>query len=337
MSTQSTTPTWEEILPEPWTTLILGSRGSGKTALGHRLLELWGDSSHVEQPRDAYIMGLPEDVAAHLPGWIERLSPTTTMSEWPEDSIVLFHEAHHLLHARRSMDAENLEIDKLLTISRHKNSCVIVETQQSQRLDRNAVTAVDAVIVRQPALLQTEFERKGMREVISCAEEIFQQYVTDVSDPDSNWTFREQDPNVKKAAYVYSERFEGAYPHEIELADHYTDGISMAYSDAVRGFTSSETVSGENDNSLFSDEQTALDAVAEWEMENRPMSFDHVGAKHDDVPLQHAWNQLSVLSGKRLVKKTYNANNSPAQYRLTDAGWEASEYQEPSVPVVEPD
>jgi hypothetical protein len=334
--TSPTPPTWDDILIEPWTALILGSRGSGKTALGHRLLELWGDPTHTDDPRDAYIMGLPEDVEAQLPAWIRRLPTNTAMEAWPEDSIVLLHEAHHILHARRSMDAENLEIDKLLTVSRHKNSCVIVETQQSQRLDRNAVTAVDAVIVRQPALLQTEFERKGMRKVISRAEDVFQQYTTDISDEEADWTFRRQDPAAKKAAYVYSERFEGAYPHEIELAEHYTDEISTAYGGTVGVIEEAERDSTSSERAELADnERTALNAVAEWEIENRPLSFEHKGATHDTIPLQHAWNPLSALHGKQLLKKTYNANNSPTQYRLTDEGWKKSDHEEPSTPEVE--
>jgi hypothetical protein len=323
-------PEWRDILPEPWTALILGSRGAGKTALGHRLLELYGDPEYAEDPRDAYIMGLPEDVSEQLPDWIERLPTGTSMDEWPEDSIVLLHEAHHILHARRSMDAENLEIDKLLTVSRHKNSSIIVETQQSQRLDKNAVTAADAVIVRQPSLLQTEFERRGMRKLIERAEAVFDQYVTDVSGTDEEWTFREQSDAAKTAAYVYSERFEGEYPHEIALADHYTDDISTAYSEA--GVGAAEDGDNDANPGVDADEQAALDAVAEWEAENRPLDFEHMGASHNEVPLQSAWNHLSSLAGKGLLKQTYSSSNKPNEYRLTDEGWAESSVDEPDAP-----
>ena len=322
----SDAPTWTDILVEPWTALILGSRGAGKTALGHRLLELWADPDFTDDPRDAYIMGLPDDVADQLPEWIEVLPTGTAMEEWPEDSIVLLHEAHHILHARRSMDAENLEIDKLLTVSRHKNSCIIVETQQSQRLDRNAVTAVDGVIVRQPALLQTEFERKGMRTVISRAEEVFQDFVTDISDPEDDWTYREQDPAAKKAAYVYAERFEGAYPHEIQLADHYSDDISTAYGGAVGAMEDAE---GESSGRLSEDEAAALDAACAWVKDNAPLKYEHKGVDHNDVPGGASWNTLSSLARKCLIEQTYSASSSPNQYRPTDEGWVESSFEPP--------
>lgn len=142
-------PEWTDFLVDPFVALILGQRGSGKTALGHRLLELYGENTD----RQAYILGFPEHLQNQLPSWIEILPPTTGRNDWPEDSVVLVHEAHQLLHARRSQNSENLEVDELVTVSRHGNSVVIFETQQSQRLDRNSVTAVDAIIFREPALM----------------------------------------------------------------------------------------------------------------------------------------------------------------------------------------
>ena len=50
-------PRWGDILQEPFVGLILGQRGSGKTALGHRLLEVFGHPDNSD--RDAYILGFP--------------------------------------------------------------------------------------------------------------------------------------------------------------------------------------------------------------------------------------------------------------------------------------
>jgi len=129
----------QKILIKPFTAPIIGKRGIGKTALGHLLLK---EFSCHSAGRDAYIMGFPNSQADHLPEWVNIPPETTKMSDWPMDSTVLLHGAHHLLHARRSMNTENIELDELVTVSRHKNSNSIFETQQSQRLDRNAVTAL---------------------------------------------------------------------------------------------------------------------------------------------------------------------------------------------------
>ena len=309
-------PDWEKILEQPFVGLILGQRGAGKTALGHRLLEVFGEDTS----RQAYILGFPEHLRDELPDWIEVLPPDTTRETWPEDSVVLVHEAHQLLHARRSQNAENVEIDELVTVSRHRNSTVIFETQQSQRLDRNSVTAVDAIILREPALLQAEFERKQMRKIVREAEEVFEQYTNTVEE--DGYTWREKSDEALKHAYIHSDRFIGEYPYEIELADHYNEDISKAYSE-----TGVEGGSNRDD-----DELAALNACASWEAENRPLEHQIQGAEHDDVPVAQPWRPLKALMADGLVEKVYDSN-SKTRYRLTDEGWDEVDAPEPEAPL----
>lgn len=240
---------WEEIIPEPYVSLLLGSRGGGKTALAHRLLEVYGGS---DGDRDAYIMGFPESKEHLLPDWITILDPTTGVDDWPQDSIVLIHEAHHLLHARRSMDTENLEVDMLITVSRQKNSCVVYDTQQSHRLDKNSVAAVDAILVRWPALMQEKFERRAVRPIISDAREALRKYV-EIHDED-DFTFVERletDDGVerlKRHCYVHADRFRGEYPHPLPLPEHWSEEISKAFSDAdMKGDSGGGETAGEPD------------------------------------------------------------------------------------------
>jgi len=306
-------PEWGDILQEPFVALILGQRGSGKTALGHRLLEIYGEDTS----RDAYILGFPQHLRDQLPSWIDVLAPNTGREDWPEDSVVLVHEAHQLLHARRSQNSENIEIDELVTVSRHRDSVVIFETQQSQRLDRNSVTSVDAIIFREPALMQAEFERKQMRKIAREAEDVFDQYAETVEG--DGYTWREKSDEVLKHAYVHSDRFIGEYPHEIGLADHYTEDISKAYSEAGEGAATSRD----------EDEVTCMNVLANWEAENRPLDFGHLGAEHDDFPLTQPWRPLKKLMADGLVEKVYDSSNK-TYYRLSDEGWEEVDVPEPS-------
>lgn len=316
MSQKMSAPDWEDILVEPFVALILGQRGSGKTALGHRLLEVFGEDTD----RQAYILGFPAHLEDELPDWIEVLPPDTGRDDWPEDSLVLIHEAHQLLHARRSQNSENLEIDELVTISRHRNSCIVFETQQSQRLDRNSVTSVDAIVFREPALLQADFERSAMKKIVRKAEDVFEQYTETVETEDYTW--REKSDAVKKHAYVHSDRFIGEYPFEIELADHYSEDISKAYSE----------VSESNEGGIDDTEQDALNGVAKWEADNRPIGFAHKGASHKEVPVERAWTELQALRDNGLLKQTYDSSNNPNEYRLTEDGWEAADIPEPDEP-----
>lgn len=229
----ATTLGWDEILPQPFVCLILGERGSGKTALGHRLLEHVHE--HGEDGRDAYILGFPEEKADLLPDWVEVLPPTVTRDTWPENSVVLIHEAHQVIHARRALDAENLVLDELVTVSRHKDSDIIYDTQQSQRLDKNAVASVDGIIVRWPALMQEQFERRAVRPIIEDARDTLSKYVNIIDEDDYTYVeHREDDDGVdllNKHAYIHADKFRGEYPHEITLADHWTEAISKAYGD----------------------------------------------------------------------------------------------------------
>lgn len=309
-------PEWADILVEPFVALILGQRGSGKTALGHRLMEVYGEGTD----RQAYILGFPEHLEGELPDWIEVLSPSTTRDEWPEDSLVLIHEAHQLLHARRSQNSENLEIDELVTISRHRNSCIVFETQQSQRLDRNSVTAVDAIIFREPALLQADFERSAMKKIVREAEEMFEQYTDTIKADDGSFTFRKKSDEVKKRAYVHSDRFIGEYPHEIELADHYSEAISKAYSEAGVG----------QDNGLDDETQEMVNAIAACEADQRPFEYDFQGVSAAETGFHPT--KVATLKRDGLARNVEFSNNQANAYRLTDDGWEASGLDVSDVP-----
>jgi len=216
---------WFTIFDEPFVVLILGERGGGKTALGHLLLELFSDQG---RRKPAYIIGFPMHKRHLLPDWITPLDEFY----FPDNSVVLLHEAHFYLHARRSMEAGHLAIDKLLTISRHKNVDIIVETQQSFRLDRNIVAEVDGIIFRVPELMQEKFERPEVRWITKMAKEAFRPFVKEAvvkKDGKIVGKYREILPEAKKHAFIYSKKFVGMYPHEIPLPSYWNEEISRAY------------------------------------------------------------------------------------------------------------
>ncbi|AMM53706.1 hypothetical protein TQ32_03845 [Pyrococcus kukulkanii] len=216
---------WFDILPEPFVVLILGMRGAGKTALGHLLLELFSDQG-CRKP--AYIIGFPPHKRHLLPPWITPLDELY----FPDNSVVLLHEAHFYLHARRSMAEQNIEIDKLITVSRHKNVDIIVETQQSFRLDRNIVAEVDAIIFRVLELMQEKFERPEVRWITEMAKKAFEPYIEEYvvkQDGKVIGRYRRIKPEALKRAFVYGKNYVGMYPHDIPLPSYWNDEISRAY------------------------------------------------------------------------------------------------------------
>lgn len=299
---------WEKIVPEPFVVLLLGARGEGKTALGHRLLEVFHESD-----RDAYIMGFPDENAHLLPEWIETLPATITRDEWPENSIVLIHEAHMLLHARRSMDVENLELDELVSISRHKDSDIIYDTQQSQRLDKNAVAAVDGICVRWPALMQEDFERRAVKPIIKDARDALSEYVTVHDEDDFTYVEREQNDAgvdlLNKHVYVHADQFRGEYPHEVELAEHWSEDISTAYGDTEE--IEAEAADDEEDehehpeiHKIFTDPtyRDILRKAVEWEeTHDKGFQTTQIGA---------SGGHISKLLAEEVIEYEYQSSNT---------------------------
>jgi hypothetical protein len=168
-----------------------------------------------------------------------------------------------------------------------------------------------------------------MQTLVRRAETVFDQY-TDTIETES-FTWRETAAEVKKHAYVYAGRFDGEYPHEIPLPEHWSEEISKAYGDG--------SFQGPNDGKLdgaelSEGEQAALDAVAEWERDQRPLDWEHQGANHKSIPLPRAWEELQRLHSRGLLELTYDSSNKPNEYRLTESGWEQASDAEPDAPVL---
>ena len=76
---------WREVIVPPSEVLILGKRGSGKSALGYRLLELF------RYQLTPYVVGVPGSARNLLPDWI-GIAPT--LEELPPKTIALVDEAY---------------------------------------------------------------------------------------------------------------------------------------------------------------------------------------------------------------------------------------------------
>lgn len=323
--------TWEDIFEEPWVTAVFGSRGSGKTALSHRLLEVFNN-----EDRDAYIMNFPEHKQDLLPDWLEVLPAGTPMAAWPENSVVLIHEAHHLIHARRSMNAENLELDRLVSVSRHKNSNIIYETQMSNRLDRNAVAAVDGILVRWPALMQEDFERQAVKPIIKDARAVLEKYVT-VHDED-DFTFVERQENddgtdlLKRHVYVHADQFRGEYPREVQLPDHWKEEISKAYG-GDQSSTPQETKTLEEIRQNMAEpeeiEEKSIDEMAEIMEEAGGEVEDESESEEEEAEAQTQSTSATDTSGsgRAFIEKMADAGNRVI----------SNDYGTPTVELIVPD
>jgi hypothetical protein len=135
--------------------LIAGKRGSGKSALGFRLLE----NVHAQGKRPAAALGVR---AAVLPKWITAIDDVDTVEN---GSVVLVDEGAVAFSSRESMTGKNKELGKLLAVARHKDLTLILVTQNTGMIDKNVLNLCDTVILKEGSLLQTQMERDAMKEM----------------------------------------------------------------------------------------------------------------------------------------------------------------------------
>lgn len=181
--------------------LIIGKRGSGKTALGFKLLEL------LAGRRKAYYIG-----NAKLPWWVKQVD---SVDDVKNDSLVLVDEGALSYSARDSMSKSNKFLGKLMAIARHKNLSLIIITQNSAMLDLNVVRLADTLFFKEISLLQARFERKAIGDLFNKVQGVFKKIA---------------DGEREKYAYIIDDDFEGMV--SFSLPGFWSDNLSKSYSDA---------------------------------------------------------------------------------------------------------
>ncbi len=183
--------------------LIIGRRGSGKTALGMKFLGWY----HRYTDRKCYGVGYKR---ATLPRWIKKAD---SFEDIPNDSVVLIDEAAILFFSREAMTSMNKFLSRLMSIARHKNLSLILITQSSAMVDLNVLRLADVLLFKEPSLLQARFERRPLQDLFKKVTSVFGRI-------------------DKKMAhfYVYSDEFEGLVHYSLPY--FWNDSISKAF----RGF-----------------------------------------------------------------------------------------------------
>lgn len=162
--------------------IIIGARGSGKTAFGIKFIE----NIYAQNKEKCFAMGFkPEE----LPSWIKVVSD---ISEIENDSWVLIDEGGILFSSRSSMSSANKLLSQLILIARHKNINIVFISQNSSNLEINILRQADFLALRKSSLLQKDFERKIIQKMYTETQNKFEKYKGD-----------------KGITYIHSEQFRG--------------------------------------------------------------------------------------------------------------------------------
>ena len=180
--------------------LIVGSRGSGKSALGMRILE----NVRAKTKRRVAAMGFE---SSQLPSWIE---PISSIEEIKNGSFVLVDEGGIEFSSRSAMSSANKLLTELLLISRHKDISVLFITQNSANIEVNTLRQVDYLLLKKPSLLQLDFERKKIRDIYEEIKEGFSRH------------------GSKEVFFVYSHDYRGFA--SAKLPSFWTASLSKSYS-----------------------------------------------------------------------------------------------------------
>ena len=180
--------------------LILGARGTGKSAIGLKLLE----NIHAKTGKQVYAIGFN---AKDMPSWINT---TETPEDVENDSVVLIDESGISFSSRKSMSNANQLLSSLLMIARHKNISVLFITQNSSNLEVNVLRQADFLVMKPSSLMQKDFERKKIKEVYEAMEPEFESL-----------------KGTTGLTYIHSDKYQGFTTNE--LPSFWSTKVSKAF------------------------------------------------------------------------------------------------------------
>ena len=180
--------------------LILGARGTGKSAIGMRLLENFASKTG----KKLYALGFrPES----LPHWITVIND---VSEIENNAALLIDEGGIEFSSRSGMSNANKLLSEILLIARHKDLSVMFITQNSANLEINAIRQADYLVLKPSSLLQKEFERPKIKEIYAEVEKDFEKLKT-----------------TDGLTYVYADNYKGFVTNS--LPSFWSEGVSKGY------------------------------------------------------------------------------------------------------------
>ena len=167
---------WKTKIVHPSVVLILGKPGSGKSALGYRLLEL------LRYVADIYVVGFPEQARSLLP---ERIGIVLSLEDLPNKCIALVDEAYLSYNSRGSMTAKSKAMSRALNLSRQKEQTIIFITQDAGHIDKNIVSSANVLVFKELGMLQIEFDRPQLNKLATQAK----QALDSVQGNKQRWSF----------------------------------------------------------------------------------------------------------------------------------------------------
>ena len=152
------------LVRHPSLVIIIGHRGSGKTALAERIQEL---KRHVAPP---YAIGMPSKAVTLLPDWYGL---ATDFDSIPKGAVIYVPESYRYFHARTTQSTAGRSIPSLINLLRHRGHTLILDVQNAAHLDRNIISEADLLLIKEPGPFQDGFERSQLQGYMDSARAAF--------------------------------------------------------------------------------------------------------------------------------------------------------------------
>ncbi len=152
----------QHLIEIPSVVLIVGRRGSGKTALGFRLLETL---RYHRWPK--FVVGVPRSARHQVPTWIKTVS---SLWDLPIGAVALVDEAH-LGYGTRAGEADRKDLARVLSLSRQRDQLLMFISQQTRSVSREIVAAADVLIIKSMRAHQIRLERPEFEEALQTAQD----------------------------------------------------------------------------------------------------------------------------------------------------------------------
>lgn len=180
--------------------IILGARGTGKSAIGVRILE----NLKAKTNKKIYALGFDK---SRMPRWIHVVDDVNDVAN---DSFLLADEGGLQFSSRDSMSEVNKFLSQLLLVARHKDMSILFISQNSSNIEINTLRQADYLILKRSSLLQEDFERKKIKDIYESVKEKFKKHKSD-----------------KGITFIYSDNYRGFVSNP--LPSFWNQDISKSY------------------------------------------------------------------------------------------------------------
>lgn len=196
---------WVDSLGEGKVILVLGKRGSGKSAFAAKIAEYL----MAVHGMPTYWVGAPETAQQFVPHWIKLVD---TPENCPANSFIMCDEAGINYLSLLFNTTANRFIRRLLMIARQKHISLVFACQSSRDIDWAIVRQADSIIFKEPGLHHPDSERPDIKPKAKKAA----------------LAFKEMSKGARiEAAYVFDDNFEGII--KSNLPSFWTENLSHIY------------------------------------------------------------------------------------------------------------